>query len=118
MSAPSVIERWTESGSLPDQGSPCGRRANAGLSALVGQAGAARFYLDLRLHGPHALVGGTMGAGKSEFLQSWVLGMASTYSPHKVTFLFRRLRGWHGLRRVREPASLGRDRHRPHAVPS
>ena len=38
--------------------------------------------------GPHALVGGTTGAGKSEFLQSWVLGMAAAYSPDRVNFLF------------------------------
>ena len=45
-------------------------------------------HLDLRTQGPHALVGGTTGAGKSEFLQSWVLGMASMHSPSRVTFLF------------------------------
>jgi S-DNA-T family DNA segregation ATPase FtsK/SpoIIIE len=44
--------------------------------------------IDLRLHGPHALVGGTTGAGKSEFLQSWVLGMARANSPDRLTFLF------------------------------
>ena len=31
--------------------------------------------------GPHALVGGTTGAGKSELLQSWILGMAAAHSP-------------------------------------
>ena len=44
--------------------------------------------LDLRADGPHALVGGTTGSGKSEFLQSWVLGMAAAHSPSRVTFLF------------------------------
>ena len=44
--------------------------------------------LDLRTQGPHALVGGTTGAGKSEFLQAWVLGMAAAHSPDRVTFLF------------------------------
>ena len=33
-------------------------------------------------------MGGTTGAGKSEFLQSWVLGMATAHSPSRVTFLF------------------------------
>src|SRR5690625_3016227 len=46
------------------------------------------FHLDLRTQGPHALVGGTTGAGKSEFLQAWVLGMATAHSPDRVTFLF------------------------------
>ena len=58
------------------------------LRALVGHAGDEPFYLDLKAQGPHALVGGTTGAGKSEFLQSWVLGMASAHSPRRVTFLF------------------------------
>ncbi len=50
-------------------------------------AGAA-FTLDLRQHGPHALVGGTTGAGKSEFLQTWVASLAGAHSPARVTFLF------------------------------
>ncbi len=50
--------------------------------------GRAPLYLDLRREGPHALVGGTTGAGKSEFLQSWVLGMAAAHSPDRLTFLF------------------------------
>ena len=33
-------------------------------------------------------MGGTTGAGKSEFLQSWVMGMAAAYSPDRVSFLF------------------------------
>ena len=45
------------------------------------------FALDLRAHGPHALVGGTTGSGKSEFLQSWIMGLATEYSPDRVTFL-------------------------------
>ena len=58
------------------------------LRAIVGHAGSEPFGLDLRKHGPHALVGGTTGAGKSEFLQAWVLGLAHAYSPDRVTFLF------------------------------
>ena len=41
----------------------------------------------MREHGPHALVGGTTGSGKSEFLQSWILGMATAHSPDRLTFL-------------------------------
>jgi S-DNA-T family DNA segregation ATPase FtsK/SpoIIIE len=55
---------------------------------MIGQGTAGEFWLDLRSQGPHALVGGTTGAGKSEFLQSWVIGMACTNSPQRVTFLF------------------------------
>ncbi|MDJ0339728.1 FtsK/SpoIIIE domain-containing protein [Cryobacterium sp. PH31-O1] len=43
--------------------------------------------LDLREQGPHALVGGTTGSGKSEFLQTWIMSMASEHSPDRLTFL-------------------------------
>lgn len=59
----------------------------AGLRALVGSTGAQELHLDLREHGPHALVGGTTGSGKSEFLQSWIMGMAAAHSPDRVSFL-------------------------------
>lgn len=85
-----VVERWRENGSLtPRDGSPPRRRRHdADLRALIGQGPTSPFTLDLRTQGPHALVGGTTGAGKSEFLQSWVLGMATAHSPDRVTFLF------------------------------
>lgn len=79
-----VLDRWRESGAAAGDG-----RRGASLNALVGSTGADRpFQLDLRAHGPHALVSGTTGAGKSELLQSWILGMAMTHSPKRVTFLF------------------------------
>ncbi|MFN3600884.1 MAG: FtsK/SpoIIIE domain-containing protein [Dietzia sp.] len=87
-----VLERWRENGTLggEDDGTPDSRRRRrAGdLRALVGSTGVAPMSLDLRTDGPHALVGGTTGSGKSEFLQSWVLGMAAAHSPRRVTFLF------------------------------
>ena len=64
--------------------------------------------LDLRVHGPHALVGGTTGAGKSEFLQSWVLGMAQALSPDRVTFLFVDYKGGSAFARCTDlPHSVG-----------
>ncbi len=59
----------------------------ASLRALVGRGAEGPEYLDLATDGPHALVGGTTGSGKSEFLQSWVLGMAAAHPPSRVTFL-------------------------------
>ena len=85
-----VLERWHANASVhPRDGRRPQRRSKDGtLRALVGQSASGPCYLDLRTQGPHALVGGTTGAGKSEFLQSWVLGMAAAYSPDRVTFLF------------------------------
>ncbi|MDN4644901.1 FtsK/SpoIIIE domain-containing protein [Arthrobacter sp. PsM3] len=82
-----VAERWTENNSVRASAKP-NRKDNGTLRALVGSKGIEPLYLDLKNEGPHALVGGTTGAGKSEFLQSWVMGMAAAYSPDRVSFLF------------------------------
>ncbi|MGG5174091.1 FtsK/SpoIIIE domain-containing protein [Pseudarthrobacter sp. J1763] len=82
-----VAERWTENNSVHATARP-NRKDNGSLRALVGSKGVEPMYLDLKNEGPHALVGGTTGAGKSEFLQSWVMGMAAAYSPDRVSFLF------------------------------
>ncbi len=57
------------------------------LEAPVGRTADGVFTLDIRRDGPHGLVGGTTGAGKSEFLQSWIMAMAATFSPETVNFL-------------------------------
>ncbi len=46
-------------------------------------------YLDLheKGHGPHGLVAGTTGSGKSEIMQSYILSMSLNYHPHDVAFL-------------------------------
>lgn len=83
-----VIDRWRQNLSVYDRTTAVPRRRAGTLRATVGSAGMDAQHLDLRTQGPHALVGGTTGAGKSEFLQAWVLGMAAEYSPDRVTFLF------------------------------
>lgn len=46
-------------------------------------------HLDLheKAHGPHGLVAGTTGSGKSEILQSLILSLAIHFHPHEVGFL-------------------------------
>ncbi|MCX7523195.1 FtsK/SpoIIIE domain-containing protein [Microbacterium sp. STN6] len=84
-----VIDRWRQNASIHDRsGGPLTPRRAGKLRAIIGSAGVDAMHLDLRTQGPHALVGGTTGAGKSEFLQAWVLGMAAEYSSDRVTFLF------------------------------
>ncbi|MFS0732154.1 FtsK/SpoIIIE domain-containing protein [Microbacterium sp. 1P10UB] len=85
-----VIERWRQNNTIVDRSAaPRPRLKKAGtLRAIIGQGQSNAMVLDLRTHGPHALVGGTTGAGKSEFLQAWVLAMAAAHSPDRVTFLF------------------------------
>lgn len=85
-----VVDRWRQNNTIIDRsGAQLSRLKKAGtLRAIVGQGAADAMTLDLRTQGPHALVGGTTGAGKSEFLQAWVLGMAAAHSPDRVTFLF------------------------------
>ena len=38
-------------------------------------------------HGPHGLVAGTTGSGKSELLQTWILSMCVNFHPHEVNFV-------------------------------
>ena len=85
------VVRWRENQSIIDRRKgvpPTPLQHPVSLRALVGHGGTDAFTLDLKTQGPHALVGGTTGAGKSEFLQAWVLGMAAANSPDRVTFLF------------------------------
>ena len=59
-----------------------------GLRAPIGMGPSGPLELDLVEHGPHALIGGTSGAGKSELLQSIVAAMIHQYPPTRLTFLF------------------------------
>jgi S-DNA-T family DNA segregation ATPase FtsK/SpoIIIE len=85
-----AVERWKQNDSIHNRsGAASVKSKRAGrLRAIVGHGVLDAMHLDLRSQGPHALVGGTTGSGKSEFLQAWVLGMAAEYSPDRVTFLF------------------------------
>ena len=88
--AETIVDRWGETHSIltGPRASPQVGKQKSSLRAVFGMAAAEPFAIDLRTDGPHALVGGTTGAGKSEFLQAWVLGMATAHSPQRVSFLF------------------------------
>ncbi len=101
------VQESTESGRLPEkvgflqlfgcrraQELESGRRwlsARTGerLRAVVGMgAGGRLISLDVheKFHGPHGLVAGTTGSGKSELLQTFLLSVAVSYSPADVNF--------------------------------
>jgi len=46
-------------------------------------------FLDLheKAHGPHGLVAGTTGSGKSEILQTYILSMSTLFHPYEVGFV-------------------------------
>lgn len=60
------------------------------IASLIGkQSKKDLVFLDLheRRHGPHALIGGTTGSGKSELLTTYLLGLAINYSPEQIGIL-------------------------------
>ncbi|MCS7039874.1 MAG: type VII secretion protein EssC, partial [Caldilineales bacterium] len=73
-----VAKRWQQSRTDRSLAVPIGRRAAGQL-------------LTLDLHdggqGPHGLVAGTTGSGKSELLQSLVASLAVHFHPHQVVFV-------------------------------
>lgn len=85
--ARSVLHGWRDSETLMADWVPGRERDPVALRAVVGQGPDGPAVLDLRAQGPHALVGGTTGAGKSEFLQTWIMSLAATVSPERLTFL-------------------------------
>lgn len=54
-----------------------------------------KIFLDLheKAHGPHGLVAGTTGSGKSELLQTYILSMSTFYHPYEVGFVIIDFKG-------------------------
>lgn len=72
-----IEERWRKN------------RTYNSMRALVGKkSGGADCYLDIheKYHGPHGLVAGTTGSGKSELMQTFMLSLAINYSPDDIAF--------------------------------
>ncbi len=73
-----VLERWKNAPIASTLAAPIGIDANGNT-----------LYLDLheKKHGPHGLIAGMTGSGKSEFIVTYILSLAINYSPDEVQFV-------------------------------
>lgn len=68
----------------------------SGMSVPIGIRDSGEpFYFDIheKQHGPHGVVAGMTGSGKSEMVQSWILSMATKFSPETVSFVLIDFKG-------------------------
>lgn len=77
-------KNWSESQVYYSMAAPLGIKAKNQIE-----------YLDLneKHHGPHGLVAGTTGSGKSEILQTYILSMALLFHPYEVGFVIIDFKG-------------------------
>ncbi len=73
-----IINRWKSNDPTKTLSAPIGFDKSREL-----------FKLDLheKAHGPHGLIAGMTGSGKSEFIISYILSMALNYHPYEVSFV-------------------------------
>lgn len=64
-----------------------------GLPVPIGVAGARRVDVDIVGDGPHAIVTGMTGSGKSELLVTWITALCTAYAPSVVSFLLVDFKG-------------------------
>jgi len=82
---------WTMSAAAAGTSTSGTGRGSLAATFLAGAAGGVT--IDLVADGPHAVVGGTTGSGKSELLIAWILSMARHRSPEEVSFLLVDFKG-------------------------
>jgi DNA segregation ATPase FtsK/SpoIIIE, S-DNA-T family len=77
-------KNWSQSQVYQSMAAPIGVKAKNQIE-----------YLDLheKYHGPHGLVAGTTGSGKSELLQTYILSMALLFHPYEVGFVIIDFKG-------------------------
>ncbi len=63
------------------------------LPAVIGLEAGDPFSLDLVVDGPHAVVAGVTGSGKSELLVTWILALCAAHSTREVNFLLADFKG-------------------------
>ncbi|MBR6948690.1 MAG: type VII secretion protein EssC [Bacilli bacterium] len=92
-----VRNRWLTSDPMSTLSAPVGVHTNGEL-----------FYLDLheKYDGPHGLIAGSTGSGKSEFIITYILSMALNYDPKEVQFVLIDYKGG-GLAGAFENRDLG-----------
>ena len=92
-----IRNRWLNSDPMQSLQAPVGVHTNGEL-----------FKLDLheKFDGPHGLIAGSTGSGKSEFIITYVLSMAINYDPKEVQFVLIDYKGG-GLAGAFENRELG-----------
>lgn len=73
-----ISQRWLMNETYKTMAVPLGLR---GIDDVV------QLNLHEKAHGPHGLVAGTTGSGKSEIIQSYILSLAVNFHPYEVSFL-------------------------------
>ncbi|WP_220040418.1 FtsK/SpoIIIE domain-containing protein [Nonomuraea aridisoli] len=92
--ADDLLERW--------------RRRPASTAFVVGAGYDGPLALDLVRDGPHGLVAGTTGSGKSELLQAFVAALAAANRPDELTFVLVDYKGGSAFRECADlPHTLG-----------
>ena len=79
-----IESNWKESNVVKSMAAPLGVDAKNEVVALD---------IHEKYHGPHGLVAGTTGSGKSEILQSYILSMALRFHPYEVSFVIIDFKG-------------------------
>lgn len=79
-----ILQRWAAARPYQSLAVPIGEKEN-GKAFL--------FDIHEKAHGPHGLVAGTTGAGKSEVLQTYILSMCANFSPQDVSFVLIDFKG-------------------------
>lgn len=81
-----LTERWKKSQVFKTLSAPIGVKSNHEIVSLnISDKGDG--------HGPHGLVAGTTGSGKSEILQTYILSMATLFHPYDVGFVIIDFKG-------------------------
>ncbi|WP_246609324.1 FtsK/SpoIIIE domain-containing protein [Nonomuraea rhizosphaerae] len=76
--------------------------------AAIGVGPDGVFSVDLRVDGPHGLIAGTTGAGKSELLQTLISSLAVANRPDQLTFVLVDYKGGAAFKEcVRLPHTVG-----------